>query len=92
MAQKTKTATKEADASKDALLKEKEDIESLMSHLEEEYRKASVSEKHYNELKEKYEKRLEEIEGRVEPAEVEKDVEKSPKTYFPASSAMASPR
>ena len=35
-----------------------EDIRSLMLHLESEYRKANISEKHYKELNEKYQKML----------------------------------
>jgi hypothetical protein len=36
----------------------KEDVRSLMLHLESEYRKANISEKHYKELKEKYQKMM----------------------------------
>jgi hypothetical protein len=36
----------------------KEDVKSLLLHLESEYRKANISEKHYKELKEKYKKML----------------------------------
>ena len=36
----------------------KEDVKSLLLHLENEYRKANISEKHYKELKEKYQKML----------------------------------
>jgi hypothetical protein len=43
------------------LTKEKNDLESIMSHLESEYRKANISEKSYSELKEKYSKRLREL-------------------------------
>ncbi|MFH1228908.1 MAG: hypothetical protein V1678_00600 [Candidatus Aenigmatarchaeota archaeon] len=37
----------------------KEDVKSLLLHLESEYRKANISEKHYKELKEKYQKMME---------------------------------
>jgi len=47
------------------LMKEKEDLESLSVHLEQEYRKANISEKNYQELKEKYEKRLANIEEKI---------------------------
>jgi len=43
------------------LTKEKNDLETIMSHLESEYRKANISEKSYSELKEKYSKRLGEL-------------------------------
>ena len=46
---------------KESLMKEKTDIEELVSHLEDEYRKANVSEKNYQELKVKYSQRLDEI-------------------------------
>jgi hypothetical protein len=63
----------------------KEDVKSLLLHLESEYRKANISEKHYKELKEKYKKMLGEskIEKRKgvrkipKPEEVE-EVEKEP--------------
>jgi hypothetical protein len=54
-----------AEKAKKELLKEMEDIKGLLSHLEDEYRKANVSEKYYQELKEKYLKRLEEIEKKI---------------------------
>jgi hypothetical protein len=43
------------------LTKEKNGLEDMMSHLETEYRKANISEESYSELKEKYSKRLEEL-------------------------------
>jgi len=46
---------------KDELLKEKEEVQILLSQVEEEYRKANISEEVYKEMKEKYEKRLKEI-------------------------------
>ena len=43
---------------KEDLMKELEDVKSLTTHLEDEYRNANVSEKYYQELKGKYVKRL----------------------------------
>ena len=43
------------------LQKQKEDIEILLSTLEEAYRDASITEEHYNEVKGKNKKKLEEI-------------------------------
>jgi hypothetical protein len=60
---------------KDDLLKEIEDVKSLIAHLEEEYRKASISEKIYQELKEKYSKKLENIKGELDLMTDKKDVE-----------------
>jgi len=48
------------------LVKEMEDVKSLMSHLEDEYRKANVSEKYYKELREKYAKKLNDIENKLD--------------------------
>lgn len=63
--------------SKDDLLKEIADIKNLMSHLGDEYRKSNISEKYYQELKEKYSQKLGELEKRLgskeEVAEEEKD-------------------
>jgi len=64
---------------KEALLKEKEDVEGLKTHLEEEYRKANISEKNYSELKEKYEKKLKEIDEKVVGTEKEVVAKKKPK-------------
>jgi hypothetical protein len=50
---------------KDELMKEMEDINSMISYLEEEYRKANISEKSYQEMKEKYSKRLEELKKKI---------------------------
>jgi len=46
--------------------REKEDIELLLSSLEDAYAEAAITEKHYNELKTKNKKKLEEIERRIE--------------------------
>jgi chromosome segregation ATPase len=62
---------------KEELLKEMEDVKSLISNLEDEYRKANISEKNYQELKEKYSKKLEEIQKKLG---VEK--EEKPKGIF----------
>jgi hypothetical protein len=78
MAQKTKKAPNDVKVGKEDLVKEREDVQGLMSHLEEEYRKANVSEKHYQELKEKYEKRLKELEKKAGPVEEEKKEEEKP--------------
>jgi len=56
-----KTKPKEKKVSKEDLLKEKTDIENTLSYLEDEYRKANISEKSYSELKSKNLKKLEEI-------------------------------
>src|SRR3989337_3353849 len=50
----------------EGLLKEKADVESMISYLEDDYRKATVSEKSYAELKQKHLKRLEEINQSLE--------------------------
>jgi hypothetical protein len=50
---------------KEDLQKELDDVKSLMSHLEEEYRKANVSEKYYQELKGKYFQKMETIEKKL---------------------------
>jgi neurofilament heavy polypeptide len=50
---------------KDDMLKEKSDVEDLMSHLEDEYRKANVSEKYYRELKQKYSQKIAEIDKKL---------------------------
>ena len=62
MAQKVE----ESASNKEDLLKEMEDIEELKSHLEEEYRKANISEKNYQELKEKHENRLKDIKKKLD--------------------------
>lgn len=46
---------------KEKLEKEKEEVEILLSQIEEEYRKANITEETYKEMKEKYQKRLKEI-------------------------------
>lgn len=61
---------------KQALFSEKAGIEDLMEHLEEEYRKAEISDQNYEELKGNYRKRLEEIDvllnpGKPRPAKAE---------------------
>jgi len=48
-----------------ALLKEKTDIANLSAHLEDEYRKANISEDSYRELKEKYAQKMKEIEDKI---------------------------
>ena len=50
---------------KEDLVDEKSDVEGLMSHLEDEYRKANVSEKHYRELKQKYSQKIAEIDKKL---------------------------
>lgn len=50
---------------KEELVKEIEDVKNLMAHLEDEYRKANISEKYYQEMKEKYVKKLEELEKKI---------------------------
>jgi hypothetical protein len=47
------------------LLKEISDVKNLMSHLEDEYRKANVSEKSYQELREKYSEQIEKLEKKA---------------------------
>src|SRR3989338_9828967 len=44
--------------------KEKAEIQELAAHLDDEYRKASISEESYKEMKEKYSKMLAEIEAK----------------------------
>jgi hypothetical protein len=51
------------------LQKNKEDIEILLSTLEEAYREASITEEHYNEVKGKNQKRLEELNNKIERLE-----------------------
>src|SRR3972149_2370047 len=73
---KTK-AEKKADV--DELLKEKADVESMMSYLEDDYRKANVSEKSYAELKGKHAKKLEEINQKLAASGVDtKSLGKAP--------------
>lgn len=50
---------------KEELVKEMEDVKALMAHLEDEYRKANISEKYYQEMREKYAKKLEELEKKI---------------------------
>lgn len=76
----------ELDLSVDELLGQKQEVENLLSSLEDEYRKANISEKTYNETKEKNKKRLEEIKKNLEsfgispgPEEPEKKPEEKPK-------------
>ena len=52
-----------------ALQKHKEDIEILLSSLEEAYSEASITEKQYQEVKSKNEKKLKEIEKKIKSAE-----------------------
>jgi len=54
----------------------KEDVKSLLLHLESEYRKANISEKHYKELKEKYKKML--GESKIEKRKEVRNVQKKP--------------
>ncbi len=51
------------------LQKHKEDIEILLSTLEEAYREASITEEHYNEVKGKNQKKLEELNKMIERLE-----------------------
>lgn len=53
------------------LMKEKKDTEELLSHLEDEYRKAGVSEKTYNELKQKYTEKIEKLNKKIGPKKSE---------------------
>jgi len=64
------------------LQKQKEDIEILLSSLEEAYSEAGISEKHYKEVKTKNQKRLKEIERKIKRIEkkVKPKEEKKPKT------------
>jgi hypothetical protein len=59
---------------KDDMLKEKSDVEDLMSHLEDEYRKANVSEKYYRELKQKYSQKIAEIDKKLAVMDDDKKV------------------
>jgi hypothetical protein len=52
----------------------KEDVRSLLLHLESEYRKANISEKNYRELKEKYKKMLHEEHDKKESKIVKKEI------------------
>src|SRR3989338_5974484 len=47
------------------LKKEKEDVSNLVTHVEDEYRSSNISEKNYHDLKERYSKRLIEIEKKI---------------------------
>ncbi|MCS7123298.1 MAG: hypothetical protein RMJ17_01855 [Candidatus Aenigmarchaeota archaeon] len=62
--------------SKEELEKEKEEVQTLLSQIEEEYRRASISEETYKEMKEKYEKKLKEINKKLGIKE-EKEEKKS---------------
>lgn len=65
------------------LQKNKEDIEMLLSSLEEAYSEASISEEHYNEVKGKNQKKLDEIKADI--AKLEKEIGKeSPAASVPA--------
>jgi len=57
---------KNLDLSVDDLVKQKEEIEMLLSSLEDEYRNASISDKSYKEVKEKNQKRLDQIKSKLE--------------------------
>lgn len=74
--------------SKEDLVREKEDIEGLRTHLEGEYRKANISEKNYNELKEKYDRRLSEIASAIsnEPSTDNSETDKSENSGTPETS------
>ena len=50
---------------KEELLKEIEDVKGLMQNLEDDYRKANISEKDYEESKKKYQQKLEELERKL---------------------------
>ncbi len=63
--------------------KQKEDIEMLLSSLEEAYNEASISEEHYNEVKGKNQKKLDEIKAEIAKLEEEVDKE-SPAAAVPA--------
>jgi hypothetical protein len=52
-----------------ALQKQKEDIEILLSTVEDAYAEAGITEKHYNEVKTKNQKRLKEIESKIKAIE-----------------------
>lgn len=52
-----------------ALQKQKEDIEILLSSLEDAYAEAGITEKHYKEVKTKNQKRLKEIESKIKSME-----------------------
>jgi len=74
-------------ASKDTplgeLIKKKEEIETLLDSLEDEYREATVSEKSYSEIKKKNIEKLEEIKKRIE--EIKKETEARVVAPAPAS-------
>jgi chromosome segregation ATPase len=53
------------------LLKQREDIQILLSTLEEAYREASITEQHYTEVKGKNQKKLDEINAKIEKLEKE---------------------
>lgn len=67
------------------LQQEKADIENLKMHLEEEYRKADISERNYEELRQKYDDRIAEIdrmleEGGVAPSQPREKVDSKEET------------
>jgi hypothetical protein len=68
---------------KEELLKEIDDLKNLMSHLEDEYGKANVSEKSYQELREKYSEQILKLEKKAgikkENAKKKAVKEKTPK-------------
>lgn len=67
----------------ETLLKEKKEDENALRYLESEYRKANISDKNYNEQKEKFTKKIEELTkkldglGRKQTSEKEEEMEES---------------
>jgi len=64
---------------KKQLEKEREDVLALISQLEEEFNKANITEAVYKEMKEKYEKKLSEINKKLGIKEERKKEEKKKK-------------
>ena len=53
-------------AEREKILKEISDLKELINQVEEDYRKANISEKDYQELKQKYSQRIEELQEKIE--------------------------
>lgn len=62
----------------EALLKEKEDVKNLISHLEDEYRSSGITEQSYQELKANYAKKLEDLEMKMSGGDVQEAAQQDP--------------
>jgi chromosome segregation ATPase len=71
------------------LQKQREDIQILLSTLEEAYREASITEEHYNEVKGKNQKKLEELDKKIERLEKRASKKAAKEEKAPAKEAKA---